>query len=141
MVNTKSPCYCGSSLSFEQCCQPYLNKESGAGSPETLMRSRYTAFVLKNMDYLIETQDPQTRQDFDIKLNREWAESVVFQKLEILRSEESGTKGLVEFKATFEDLKTKQTTVHHEISKFRKQAGVWYFREGKVIPPPATATQ
>lgn len=94
------------------------------------MRSRYSAFVKNNMEYLQETTDPQTLLDIDEEANKEWAEVAKFQKLEILNSEEKGTKGIVEFKAYYavdgEDF------IHHEISTFRKQAGRWYFKSGKV---------
>jgi SEC-C motif-containing protein len=94
------------------------------------MRSRYCAFVKKELDYLEETLDPQTSMDFDHEGNRQWAERVNLIRLEILRAEENGNKAVVEFKAYFKEGDTE--LVHHETSKFRKQAGIWYFREGKV---------
>jgi SEC-C motif-containing protein len=48
-------CPCGSGQTFEQCCQRFL---SGAQLPETaeqLMRSRYSAYVLKDKSYLLKT--------------------------------------------------------------------------------------
>lgn len=126
-------CYCGRALAFKDCCEPYLKDEKSPIGPEELMRSRYVAFVLKNIDYLLNTNDPQTRHDFDLKANKEWAEGVEFQGLEVLRQESSGNKGIVEFKATYRDLVSEEIHTHHEISKFRKQAGIWYFREGKIV--------
>ena len=61
-----------------------------------------------------------------------------FSKLEVLKSSMEGTKGLVEFKAHFKMAEPPSEEVHHEVSRFRKQAGVWYFREGRVVPPPPT---
>ena len=100
------------------------------------MRSRYSAFVTKNFDYLNETQHPQTRSPKDIEANQQWAEAVTFTGLEILRSSEDGNKGMVEFKAHYKDTASKEAIVHHEISSFRKQAGLWYFREGKLQKDP-----
>jgi len=94
------------------------------------MRSRYCAFIKGEYEYLEETLDPQTAFDFDNEGNRAWGESVELFKLEILRAEESGNKAIVEFKAYFR--KDGSEHIHHELSKFRKQAGIWYFREGKV---------
>ena len=125
-------CPCGSQEKFSACCEPYLNGEAEAPTAEKLMRSRYTAFVKQNLDYIFETTDPQTRTNFNMKANEEWAKSSEFVSLEILRSSEEGNKGLVEFKASFKD-PSGQMQAHHEISKFRKQAGVWFFREGKVM--------
>lgn len=98
------------------------------------MRSRYSAFVKKEFDYLEETLDPQTHLDFDNSANRSWAESVELFQLDILKAEENGTKAVVEFKAHFRQDGKEQ--IHHEVSRFRKQAGVWYFREGKVYKTP-----
>ena len=100
------------------------------------MRSRYSAFATKNMDYVRATTDPQMILSLDLEASREWAESAEFFKLEILRSTDEGNKGIVEFKAHFR-LKEGGEQVHHELSKFRKQAGTWYFRDGRVIPNPS----
>ena len=95
------------------------------------MRSRYSAFFAKNMEYILATTDPQTVLDFDMPATLEWAESAEFTGLEILRIQGEGNKGLVEFKATYR-INGGLPQIHHEIAKFRKQAGRWYFREGKV---------
>ncbi len=94
------------------------------------MRSRYSAFAKNEMPYLRETTDPQTLQLVDDEANKEWAERAKFLKLEIISAEEKGTKGVVEFKAfyTVDD----EEYVHHEISTFRKQAGEWFFKSGKI---------
>lgn len=102
------------------------------------MRSRYTAFCLKNMDYVLETTDPQTRLDFDPAANKEWAQNSEFTGLEVLTSKAEGNKGMVEFRAHFHT-KGEEPQIHHEISKFRKQGGIWYFRDGKTIQPKPTA--
>jgi SEC-C motif-containing protein len=125
-------CPCQSNQEFKDCCEPLLSGEREATTPEELMRSRYSAFTTKNIDYIAETTDPQTRTNFDMKANEDWANAAHFIKLEILKSSAEGNKGLVEFKATFQ-VGDEDPQVHHEISKFRKQGGVWYFREGKIL--------
>jgi len=117
---------------YIKCCGVYLTGQAQAPSASVLMRSRYTAFTQQNMDYLVETNDPQTRTVFDTQYNGEWAKTVEFKNLEIIREEENGNKAIVEFKATFKVKATGEVQVHHEVSKFRKQKGLWYFREGKV---------
>lgn len=129
-----SQCHCGLAQKFSDCCQPYLSGEADAPTPEALMRSRYSAFVEKNLDYIFETTDPQARADFDLPGTREWAEQSKFVKLEVLTSTNEGNKGSVEFKAHFHD-KDGNLHVHHEMSKFRKQGGLWYFRDGRMVNP------
>ncbi len=124
-------CPCDSNIKFESCCGPLIQNQKPAQNPEQLMRSRYTAFTLKNMDYIYETTHPQARLEFDRKSNQEWADQASFSKLEILKSSDEGNKGIVEFKAYF---KLKDTeNIHHEVAAFRKQADVWYFRDAKIL--------
>ena len=125
-------CDCGSLKDYGVCCGRFIDGHESAASAEALMRSRYTAFVRKNMDYIKETHDPQTKDQFDLASTKDWAHSVDFKSLEILRAEEAGNKAVVEFRAIFQDIATKNQTIHHEVSKFRKQKGIWFFREGKV---------
>lgn len=126
-------CPCCLNREFNDCCWPYLSGQKFAVTAEDLMRTRYTAFTQQNMDYLLLTTDPQVQSDFDLSSNKEWAMSVQFEKLEIIRHEDQGNKATVEFRATFRNKSTNELQVHHELSKFRKQKDKWYFREGKII--------
>jgi SEC-C motif-containing protein len=123
-------CPCGSQKKYSECCGPYHTGAEKAPTAEALMRSRYSAFAKNQMAYLRETTDPQTLLGIDDEANQEWSDRAKFLKLEILHTEEKGTKGIVEFKALYsvED----EEYVHHEVSTFRKQAGVWFFKSGKV---------
>lgn len=132
---TTKLCLCGSSDTFPACCEPVLEDPAVAETPEALMRARYSAFCLKDIDFIFETTDSQTRGNFDMNANKEWAEKSTFLKLEVLRSEEQGNKGLVEFKAHFK-MGDEPEQIHHEIAKFRQQGGQWYFRDGKLVEPP-----
>ena len=63
------PCPCGRSdaggrpLAFARCCGPFLADIANMPAPdaETLMRSRYSAFVLQDADYLLATWHPSHR--------------------------------------------------------------------------------
>ncbi|MBC5783937.1 hypothetical protein H8N03_13355 [Ramlibacter sp. USB13] len=64
-----APCPCGRvdargrPLAFAQCCGPFLAGFASQPAPdaETLMRSRYSAFVLQDGPYLLATWHPSTR--------------------------------------------------------------------------------
>lgn len=127
-------CPCGSGQNFEQCCQPLIEGKRDACSPEELMRSRYSAYTIRNIDYLRATHDPQNLQDMSVEGAREWAEKATFTGLQILRSEEAGNKGTVEFIASYDW--EGQPETHHEVSTFRKQKGRWYFKNGRVKETP-----
>lgn len=132
-MTSSQSCPCGSTKKFNQCCDLLIKGDSVAETAEQMMRSRYSSFVVKNMDYIRETTDPQTRLDYDFEANRKWAEDSEFQGLEVIKVSSEGNKATVEFKATFKSLSEDKTHIHHEISKFRKQGGLWYFRDGKVL--------
>ena len=51
-------CPCGSALEYSACCQRYLTGTQLAPDPSQLMRSRYSAFVMQDADYLIKTWHP-----------------------------------------------------------------------------------
>ena len=56
---TPSPrlCPCQSGLRYKRCCRP-LHQGAPAPSPEALMRSRYSAYALGLVDYIIDTTLP-----------------------------------------------------------------------------------
>ncbi len=54
-------CPCGSGHGYERCCCPFLDGRDPAPTAETLMRSRYTAYVRRNVPYLLATWHPSTR--------------------------------------------------------------------------------
>jgi SEC-C motif-containing protein len=60
--NKKVTCYCGSQKSYNDCCFPFLSGKLIPETPEQLMRSRYSAFCIKNIEYLISTHHPSRRQ-------------------------------------------------------------------------------
>jgi SEC-C motif-containing protein len=88
-------CYCGNALSFESCCQPFINRTQKATTAEQLMRFRYSAYCVQAADYLVETAHRTTR-NFHKKADiLEWSKSNTWLKLEIIFSDET----TVEFKA------------------------------------------
>ena len=52
-------CLCGSNNLFSECCEPYLQNKKEADNPETLMRSRYCAFALRDYNYIRKTWHPE----------------------------------------------------------------------------------
>jgi SEC-C motif-containing protein len=125
-------CPCGSNLAFEACCKPFVSGEALAPTAEKLMRSRYTAYTLADINYLTKTLAPESRSDFDAGSTKEWAEKSKWKGLKIVSTKAGGPtdkKGTVEFIATYEQ--EGQGIDHHEVSQFRKTShGEWVFVEG-----------
>ncbi len=125
-------CACGSGKEFVECCEPFLTGKKKPQTAEQLMRSRYVAFTLANMDYIDVTNHESTRGDIDREANEAWARQSEWLGLEILKTQAGGPNddsGQVEFVVQF---KIKgETHKHHELSEFKKEAGQWYFVDGK----------
>ncbi|NBL65711.1 hypothetical protein GV828_10915 [Flavobacterium sp. NST-5] len=121
-------CYCGSTISIENCCLPFIENLRVPATAEQLMRSRYVAYVLKNADYLIETTHIQTRNFHHKKDILEWANSTYWLKLEIINFSNTS----VEFKAYYLNNQL-FTNVHHEKSNFLFQDGKWFYVDGQIF--------
>lgn len=122
-------------LDLENCCGPYLQKKKKAPTAEALMRSRYTAYVVKNIDYIDETQINLPHETFDKAEALKWADSSEWMGLDILKKtkgEANDTTGIVDFVAHYKDIKSGTELHHHETSLFQKDAGDWKFKEGQV---------
>lgn len=117
-------CPCCTNLSYQNCCAPYHQGLAQAASPEILMRSRYSAYALHLIDYLIQTTHPSQRHLYSKKDIENWAKSSIWLKLEICRA----VNDRVEFKAFYQS--GTMTITHHELSTFKKEQETWYYLKG-----------
>jgi len=135
-------CPCGSSKPYAGCCRPLITREVRAETAEQLMRSRYTAYVRKELAWLRDSLHPEHRADYDEASSRAWAERAEWHGIEILRTEKGGPadeEGTVEFTVSFTENGVRQE--HRERSSFRKTGGAWYFTTGKALPPQPVVRQ
>ena len=119
-------CYCGNQIPFENCCQPYINGIQKPKTAEQLMRSRYSAYVIANADYLVATTHLSTRKFHEKSYILDWAKSNKWQKLEVLESNEN----FVTFKAYYLDENSKPQ-VHFEKSRFVLENETWFYVDGE----------
>ncbi|MGE0397239.1 MAG: YchJ family protein [Kofleriaceae bacterium] len=125
-------CPCGSTLDDDACCARYHRGEP-APTAEALMRSRYTAYVRGEIDYLVETHDPATRQSIDRDAIAAWSRETEWLGLEIVATEYGGAndaRGVVEFVARGST--TGKPFQQRERSRFRKLNGRWVYIDGKM---------
>ena len=122
-----SDCSCGRPLPYAQCCGFYVEDFSGVPAPdaETLMRSRYSAFVLERADYLQATWHASKRPSkisFDPGVKWLGLEVRDFKVLDADHAE-------VEFVARQRD-KSGRAVRLHERSRFVREDGRWYYVDG-----------
>ena len=120
---TTSPCPCGGN-SYASCCEPY-HRGNPAPNAEALMRSRYTAYVLKLEPYLLDTWHPDTRPE-QLNLAEDNAQWVA---LDVKRHvAESATSAIVEFVARYK-LNGRAHRLH-EVSRFVCENEQWFYIDG-----------
>ncbi len=121
-------CYCGNKKTYTECCEVFHLNKGNTETAQQLMRSRYSAFVLANGDYLMQTHHCVTRPIKDKKATVKWAESVEWIKLEVLETInglENDKEGTVTFNAYFYE--NGNIEVIHEKSAFVKENNLWFF--------------
>lgn len=113
-------------LAFAACCARYLNDFANTPAPDaqSLMRSRYSAFVLNRSDYLLATWHASTRSA-DVALD----DATKWLGLEVRRHTViDADHAQVEFVARYR-LAGRGARIH-ELSRFVREAGRWYYLDG-----------
>ena len=119
-------CYCSSLITFELCCQKFIDFSQNAKSAEDLMRSRYSAYATQAIDYLVATTALIQRQSLSKRDILIWSQSNQWTKLEIIES----TTTTVEFKAYYTD-SNNRSYIHHEKSTFIIEDQKWCYVDGE----------
>lgn len=125
-VLMNQPCHCKSNKPFSQCCEPFLRVLEVPSMAEQLMRSRYSAYCLGDVNYLQATTHDHTWADEELKLIQDWADNSTWQHLDVLQSSED----MVEFKAYY--IFEGRQHMHHEKSSFLKVNDMWKYVDGEV---------
>ena len=122
-------CPCGSGRELDECCGPIV-AGSTAPTPDALMRSRYTAFVLGKIEHIDRTHAPEIRRDFNRAEAERTAAEVEWLGLDVRHASENGDSGKVEFAIHFR--RDGQELTQHEVSSFRREEGHWVYEGGQV---------
>lgn len=120
------PCPCQSGKPYVDCCSPLITGEQLPQSAEALMRSRYTAFTLRNGAYLLASWHPSTRPtalDLDEPTPPKWIGLQIRQHVQT--GEDSA---IVEFVARYRVAGRAHRL--HETSRFRLEDGRWLYVDG-----------
>lgn len=128
-------CPCGSGRTYDICCGPFIAGKARPATAEELMRSRYSAYAQRAVDYIVETCLRDEEHDIDEEATRKWAENARWMGLRILHTDKGGpsdTEGMVEFIATYSMDGLREE--HHEKARFEKRDGRWIYVEGEIIP-------
>jgi len=123
-MSSQGRCPCGSGQMYEQCCGPW---HAGAPAPDAqaLMRSRYSAFVLRNEPYLLATWHASKRpRQVEFEPKQQWL------GLKIIDSRVTGpTTAEVEFIARYR-IGGASAARLQERSCFVKEGDRWFYVDG-----------
>ncbi len=99
MTKTQNtPCPCQSSLTYTLCCGKYHKGKIHAPTAETLMRSRYCAYVIGDAQYLYRTWHESTRPSLQSLRASGAQKSLLSLKiLSTIAGKEKDNKGTVKF--------------------------------------------
>lgn len=134
---TMRACPCGKiaakrALPYERCCGRYVEDFDLTPAPdaESLMRSRYTAYVLERVPYLLATWHPDTRpQSLDDLAPVKWLGLNI--KSIVPPEPADPNTAWVEFVARSRVNGRGERL--HERSRFVKQEGRWFYIDGKIF--------
>ena len=132
-------CPCQSGQTYAACCAPLHQGARQAVDAEALMRSRYSAYVRCDIDYIVATTVPAQQALLDCGAMRQWSAGTQWCGLEVLQHWPRAGKhhAEVEFKAWFDTAQGRQ--YHHERSAFVCIAQRWYFLN-PTVPLPGMKT-
>lgn len=119
-------CPCGKAVAYDACCA-IQHQQRMAADAETLMRSRYTAYVLGLEPYLLDTWHPTTRPPslgIGSDIPTQWI------GLEVKQFRQSGEEATVEFVARYKI--NGRAYLMNEISRFVFEQGRWFYLDGSI---------
>ncbi|MFA7386722.1 MAG: YchJ family metal-binding protein [Thiohalobacteraceae bacterium] len=126
---TSRLCPCGSGRAYRECCEAALDGARPPATAEALMRSRFTAFVRGDADYLLASWHPATRPaQLQLDDQPRW------ERLEILHAQGGGaddTEGRVGFAAYYRSATGPGCL--RELSRFHREQGRWYYLDGRPL--------
>lgn len=129
-------CHCHSGLNYSFCCKKF-HLGAMPGNALQLMRSRYCAYALGLVNYIIQTTHKnnscyQKNTAVWKKELKTFCKETHFENLEILHFEEQGNLAYVSFIATLKQ--GSQDVSFTEKSSFKKEGKAWLYLGGESHP-------
>jgi SEC-C motif-containing protein len=122
--NAIQPCPCHSGKLYYDCCQPY-HEGKWPENALLLMRSRYAAYALHLVDYIIETTHSRKRMALQAQDILEFCRTTQFVNLTIHAFVDGPNEAYVTFTAHLERNGTDVSFT--EKSRFLKENGRWFY--------------
>lgn len=157
-IDSQVNCPCGSSKPFGDCCEPMLQGNSLAMTPEQLVRSRFSAYCTVNVSYICKTTHPSHNEYVSLDADktskrktwerniRQFAEKYTFTSLVFINCSDysdGNDVATVKFRVKFKERENiKSNTVDQEfveISSFKRvvddinHVSEWLYSAGDIV--------
>jgi len=137
-------CYCGSPHDYNHCCAPFHQGSLHAATPEQLMRSRFSAYVLQLVPYIARTYHSSKQSDQASAEIADFAQSAKFLSLQVIAAsnavssvpaaEQAIDSGFVHFKVRF--IVDDKLHLLEEHSRFLREQQIWSYLDGVLTAHP-----
>ncbi|HHX35119.1 MAG TPA: YchJ family protein [Gammaproteobacteria bacterium] len=126
-----STCPCNPNMTYQECCGRY---HAGAtpNTAQALMRARYSAYALQNIEFIKSTTLPAQQTQLDLAAIAQWSQDSQWLGLEVIgeTTHSDQRHATVEFIAHWHDAQGRHQ--HQESSLFIKPDTHWYFYDPNV---------
>jgi SEC-C motif-containing protein len=125
-------CPCGTKKSYHKCCGIFHNGSQNPLSAEELMRSRYSAYALKNLTYIKNTMTGKAALGFSLpeaERHQNYGSWLGLDVMNSLNDKKNPDHAFVEFRALHNFKGT--MSVLHELSEFTRIEGCWFYIDGE----------
>lgn len=159
-LTEESVCPCGSKLTYGACCKPLHKGVAKANEPISLIRSRYSAYALENLDYIIETTSTSSpdylayiespigarngRKKWIKDVRKNMIDSFAYVRMEIDDIQDDAAdaaRTVVSYRHLA--IKKADNVMYPILEKafLIKTDGVWFYEKGEVMRPEAEQSQ
>jgi len=125
-----TPCPCGRAdargkvLAFDACCGRYLDHDAPAPDAESLMRSRYSAFVLGRVAYLSASWHASTRPaELTLELGQKWL-GLEVKRHRVIDADHAEVQFVARSRVGGRGVRLSET------SRFVREGGRWFYVDG-----------
>ena len=129
-------CPCGSGIAGDACCIPALKNQVIPSTCRALVRTRFTAFVRRDAEYLLKTWHPETRPQKDV-VCQQWTKWVELEIIDSSDGQITDQVGTVTFRARFIDGAWLRS--FNEKSRFERHGNHWLYVDGVHFKDPYQA--
>ena len=129
-LNDTCPCLTGKP--YKNCCEPLHKGKRKALTAEELLRARYSAFVVSDIDFIISSHHSKTSGEVNRDEITKWSKDSKWEGLVILQKEageEADSSGTIVFHAKY--VLEGELQNHYEKATFEKEEGAWKFYDAQ----------